>query len=90
MRLHIFSGTTDLRRRLAASLLTFLRLLVLLPATLWLNDGPARAASRLESTDDLILTVLARKALLDDRDLATLNLGVRVQQRVATLWGPVP
>lgn len=43
-----------------------------------------------ESAEDLMLTVLARRALLADRDLAGLNLGVRVKQREATLWGPVP
>lgn len=90
MRLPILGETTDLRRRVAAKLLTLSRLLVLLPATLWLNDGPARGAVASDSNDDLILTVLARKALLDDRDLASLNLGVRVHRRVATLWGPVP
>lgn len=90
MRLPSFSGLSDFRRRLAAKLLTVSRLLVLLPATLWLHDGPARAAVASDATDDLILTVLARRALLDDRDLASLNLGVRVQRRVATLWGPVP
>lgn len=90
MRLPVLGDMTDLRRRLAARLLTLSRLLVLLPATLWLHDGPARAAVASDSTDDLILTVLARKTLLDDRDLATLNLGVRVHRRVATLWGPVP
>jgi len=95
MRLPFFSGKcdsslSDIRRWLAVKLLTLSRLLVLLPATLWLHDGPARAAIAADSTDDLLLTVLARKALLDDRDLASLNLGVRVHRRVATLWGPVP
>ncbi len=90
MRLPFFGDMSGFRRRLAARLLTLSRLLILLPATLWLNDVPARAALAADSTDDLILTVLARKALLDDRDLASLNLGVRVHRRVATLWGPVP
>jgi hypothetical protein len=39
---------------------------------------------------DLRHTLLARKALLKDPALAPLNLGVRVQNRVAVLWGPVP
>jgi hypothetical protein len=39
---------------------------------------------------DVRYTMLARKVLLGDRDLAPLNLGVRVHNRVATLWGPVP
>src|SRR5207245_2442047 len=48
--------------------------------------GPAEAGS---AKDDLYQTVLARRALQNDALLAPLNLGVRVRQRVATLWGPV-
>ncbi len=47
--------------------------------------GVAEAAAR-----DLVLTIQARRALLLDRELAPLNLGVRVRNRVAILWGPVP
>lgn len=50
----------------------------------------AGAESSADFGQDLMLTVLARKALLDDRELAPLNLGVRVHNRVASLWGPVP
>jgi hypothetical protein len=39
---------------------------------------------------DLRLTVLARRALQTDRDLTTLNLGVRVREGVAEIWGPIP
>ncbi len=39
---------------------------------------------------DMAHTVQARKLLLDDPRLGTLNLGVRVTNRVAVLWGPVP
>jgi hypothetical protein len=39
---------------------------------------------------DLRLTVLARRALQNDRELSRLNLGVRVTDGVATVWGPVP
>jgi hypothetical protein len=39
---------------------------------------------------DLRHTMLARTALLKDPALAALNLGVRVHNRVAVLWGPVP
>jgi hypothetical protein len=39
---------------------------------------------------DLQQTMRARGALLKDKALAPLNLGVRVHNRVATLWGPVP
>jgi hypothetical protein len=48
-------------------------------------DPPDDASYR-----DLRHTILARNALLKDRALAPLNLGVRVHNRVATLWGPVP
>jgi len=39
---------------------------------------------------DLRLTIQARRALLQDPELASLNVGVRVRNRVAILWGPVP
>jgi len=39
---------------------------------------------------DLRHELLARQALLNDRVLAPLNLGVRVHKHVAVLWGPVP
>lgn len=39
---------------------------------------------------DLRFTIRARTALQEDPLLAPLNLGVRVDGRVATLWGPVP
>jgi len=39
---------------------------------------------------DLLHTVAVRRALFEDKDLAPLNLGVKVRNRVATLWGPVP
>jgi len=38
---------------------------------------------------DIQLSVHARRALADDPDLAPANLGVRVQDNVAVLWGPV-
>jgi osmotically-inducible protein OsmY len=54
----------------------------------------ALLAGRLTAEDaavvDLRYTVLARQALDEDKDLAALDLGVRVRNRVATLWGPVP
>lgn len=49
------------------------------------KPGPPRAAVR-----DLQLTVHGRRALQEDGELAALNLGVRVRDGVATLWGPVP
>jgi hypothetical protein len=39
---------------------------------------------------DVLLTVAARRALLADRDLAHLPLGVSVRQRTAVLWGSSP
>ncbi len=39
---------------------------------------------------DLWQSVRARKLFLDDPQLAPLNLGVKVNGRVAVLWGPVP
>lgn len=49
---------------------------------------PARAGNDPER--DVWLTLRARKALTEDAELAPLNLGVVVRNRVATLWGPVP
>jgi len=39
---------------------------------------------------EVLLTIEVRKALLDDPAVGPLNLGVKVDGRVATLWGPVP
>ncbi len=39
---------------------------------------------------DLWQTVQARKAISDDPQLGTLNLGVKVANGVAVLWGPIP
>lgn len=39
---------------------------------------------------DVLQTYEARKALLRDPVLGPLNLGVKVTNRVAVLWGPVP
>jgi hypothetical protein len=44
----------------------------------------------IDADRDLWHTIQARKLLADDPELAGLNLGVRVRNRVATLWGPVP
>jgi osmotically-inducible protein OsmY len=43
-----------------------------------------------DATRDVLQTVQARKLLFADPDLAGLNIGVTVHNRVATLWGPVP
>lgn len=39
---------------------------------------------------DTLQTIQARKLLLNDSQLQSLNLGVTVRNRVAELWGPVP
>ena len=39
---------------------------------------------------DIQLSVHARTALADDPELGPANLGVRVQDNVAVLWGPAP
>jgi hypothetical protein len=52
-------------------------------------NAPGSARSE-AATRDLGLTIQARRALLGDKELGSLNLGVQVRNRVATLWGPVP
>jgi hypothetical protein len=47
-------------------------------------------ASALGLIRDMRLTVLARRAFQNDRVLGPLNLGVKVRDGVATVWGPVP
>ena len=49
------------------------------------SSAAAEAAAR-----DLVLTIHARRLLLKDRELGSLNVGVQVRNRVAVLWGPVP
>jgi hypothetical protein len=48
------------------------------------------AADDADFNRDLLHTVAARRALLHDKELAPLNLGVKVRNRVATLWGTTP
>jgi hypothetical protein len=58
---------------------------------LLLAAGTARAQTPDEAWHrDLLQTVQARKLLLEDPQLGPLNLGVRVTNRSAVLWGPVP
>lgn len=42
-----------------------------------------------DASRDLLQTVQARKLLMEDPNLADLNIGVIVKDRVAFLWGPV-
>jgi hypothetical protein len=52
---------------------------------------PVPSAPSAEAVErDMHHTIAARRLLLLDAELAPLNLGVRVRNRVATLWGPVP
>jgi BON domain len=51
---------------------------------------PVTPPDRPAAARDLGLTIHARRLLLLDPELAGLNLGVRVRNRVAILWGPVP
>lgn len=50
--------------------------------------GPSRIIG--EPDRDLRHTMQARQLLADEPELAGLNIGVSVHNRVATLWGPVP
>ena len=62
--------------------------LILTAMPLAVSAGPARIGGDLSR--DLRQTIQARRLLADDPDLAPWNIGVIVQDRVATLWGPVP
>jgi osmotically-inducible protein OsmY len=65
--------------------------LVRIPATVpGAEADPAEEAGPSFFTDDDHLSLLARRALRQDEALASLNLGVRVRQGVATLWGTAP
>ena len=49
-----------------------------------------RADDEIDIDRDVLHTVAARRALYQDAQLAPLNLGVKVRNRVAVLWGPIP
>jgi hypothetical protein len=51
---------------------------------------PPSAAPPDALLQDVLHTIQARQALLEDETLARLNIGVKVQGRVAILWGPAP
>jgi hypothetical protein len=59
---------------------------------LFFTVGLARASAAPPDAplQDVLHTMQARKALLEDDTLARLNIGVKVAGRVAVLWGPVP
>src|SRR5262249_51834378 len=52
-------------------------------------DAPP-AANLKDAYRDLQLTVHVRRALREEEALAAVNVGVRVRDGVAILWGPVP
>src|SRR5947209_10088994 len=52
------------------------------------SAGPVRTLG--DPLRDVRQTIQARKLLADDPELAAWNIGVTIQDRVATLWGPVP
>lgn len=56
----------------------------------WAMTDPLGATPPDGVLADLKHTMHAREALLQDPVLAPLNLGVRVQGRIAVLWGPAP
>jgi hypothetical protein len=58
-------------------------------ATMSRADAPPENPSH-EAYRDLQLMVHARKALSEQEGLVSINLGVRVRDGIATLWGPVP
>src|SRR5262245_54346582 len=62
--------------------------LILMIMPLAASAGPARMGGDLSR--DVRQTIQARRLLADDPELAPWNIGVIVQDRVATLWGPVP
>jgi hypothetical protein len=69
---------------------TALLVLVLISTSCSAGVISAGATANPATERDIMLTMQARRALLLDTELAPLNLGVRVHNRVATLWGPVP
>jgi BON domain len=60
-------------------------------AVMFLFTGKVEAQTYEEALiRDLGQTIKARLVLQDDPQLGSLNLGVKVTNRVAVLWGPVP
>jgi osmotically-inducible protein OsmY len=81
------------RRRLLAALLFLIPLGTSLLTALVAAEGdepPPQPQATTPSIRDVEVTIRAREALGKDRELAPLNLGVKVRRGEATLWGPVP
>ncbi len=64
-------------------------MILFLASAMAAHAGPSRIIGG-DTERDLRHTMQARQLLADEPDLAGLNIGVSVQNRVATLWGPVP
>jgi len=54
------------------------------------SRAPSRPHSHPITNSDWFLTVSARQALWQDRDLSHLNLAVTIEDGIASLYGPVP
>ena len=75
---------------LTAALVLALVLSAASPASAQTWTAAAPTPTALPPVVNLQHTLLVRKAFAQDKELAKLNLGVLVENRVATLWGPVP
>jgi hypothetical protein len=73
---------------LHAAIAILVLVLISMPCSAGVISAPAPVNPASER--DVMLTILARRALMLDAELGRLNIGVRVRNRVATLWGPVP
>jgi hypothetical protein len=71
---------------LHAAIAILVLVLISMPCSAGVISAPVDQASE----RDVMLTIVARRALMLDAELGRLNIGVRVRNRVATLWGPVP
>ena len=65
-------------------------LALLLPPSLRAERPLEPPAFTLDRIRDLAASVRARRSLKDDPALAGLNLGISVEDGVASVWGPVP
>jgi osmotically-inducible protein OsmY len=54
------------------------------------DTAPSRPKELPSVLADCRITVFARQALQENPALALLNVGVSVQDNIATLWGPIP
>ena len=76
-------------RCVAAGVLVAMALLPCRAGIVAVKPAPSTPAAEAAGRD-LVLTIEARRRLLKDRELAPFNVGVRVRDRVALLWGAVP